>query len=239
MFAVATALAIGSGARRRALAATRSARALWLILNLVSLATFYLLLQLGLPGRRAGDRLRRRGDDHVPVRDRLPGRRRPTSRPATRRSGSWRRRSVAGGALVAEVVLAIASHSFGSAPEVGANFGGAEAVPARCSRPVPARLRGGLGGAAGGRGGRRRAGHAPARPPRAGRARRRSPSACAPHPSPELQTLVMGAETTFPVHHRRRRRSAADGGRRRVVRRPSRRSCSGSACTACSSAAAR
>ena len=63
--------------------------------------------------RRAGARLRRRGDGHVPVRDRLP--RRPRRRALGRRADAGRRVGAvaAAGALLVEIVVVIASKAGG------------------------------------------------------------------------------------------------------------------------------
>ena len=73
--------------------------ALSLIGNLASLAVLYLLAHGRVRRRRAGARLRRRGDGDVPVRDRLP--RRARRRAVRRRDRGWPRSS----AVVAAVAL--------------------------------------------------------------------------------------------------------------------------------------
>ncbi len=199
VFAVATALAIGS-ALGVVLSGNPFRSALWLILNLVSLATFYLLLSADFLA--AAQVIVYAGAVMIMflfVIAYLGG---SADEPA-RDTPLWQLAAalVAGGALVVEVVLAIASHTFGGAPKVGANFGGAESV----SVPLFGQYLLGfeaasvvlLVAAVGGvvLGMRRPDPRGPDEPdPFADRER--------PAPDPELQTLVMGAETTFPVHHR-------------------------------------
>ena len=73
VFIAATALAIAS-ALGVVLSGNPFRSALWLILNLVSLATFYLLLNADFLAAAQVIVYAGRRDDHVPVRDRLPGR---------------------------------------------------------------------------------------------------------------------------------------------------------------------
>ncbi len=124
-----------------------------------------------LPGRRAGDRVRRRGHDHVPVRDRLPGRPRRRADPAAtavadrdrvrRRRWPWWSRWCSRSAARPCPRGRGVSDSFGAPANV------ATSLPA----PLPAGLRGHLDPADGGRRWRSRAGHAAGRAAAAGRAR--------------------------------------------------------------------
>ena len=197
VFIAATALAIAS-ALGVVLSGNPFRSALWLILNLVSLATFYLLLNADFLA--AAQVIVYAGAVMIMflfVIAYLGG----AADEPSRDTPVWQLAAalIAGGALVAEVVLAITSHEFGGAPEVAGSFGSAEAV----SVPLFSTYLLGfevasvvlLVAAVGGvvLGARRPA--------------PRGPDEAEPfteqvkHPEPELQTLVMGAETTFPVHH--------------------------------------
>ena len=173
--------------------------ALWLILNLVSLATFYLLLQSDFLAAAqvivyAGAvmimflfviaYLGGAGDE-------------PSSDLPLWQFGAS---VVAGVALVAEVIVAITSHSFGNPPDVGANFGSAQAVAGPLFSTyllgfevasvvlLAAAVGGVVLGAA--RPGMRAPGEREPFPERVGA-----------DPAPALQTLVMGRETHIEVHH--------------------------------------
>ena len=197
VFIAATALAIAS-ALGVVLSGNPFRSALWLILNLVSLATFYLLLNADFLA--AAQVIVYAGAVMIMflfVIAYLGG----AADEPSRDTPAWQLAAalIAGGALVAEVVLAITSHEFAGAPDVAGSFGSAEAV----SVPLFGRYLLGfevasvvlLVAAVGGvvLGARRPAS--------------RGPDEAEPfteqvkHPEPELQTLVMGAETTFPVHH--------------------------------------
>jgi NADH-quinone oxidoreductase subunit J len=196
VFIAATALAIAS-ALGVVLSGNPFRSALWLILNLVSLATFYLLLSADFLA--AAQVIVYAGAVMIMflfVIAYLGG----AADEPSRDTPAWQLAAalIAGGALVAEVVIALASHEFGGAPDVGANFGGAESV----SGPLfgtyllgfevasVVLLVAAVGGVVLG-------------------ARRPAPRVDEPgpfpeqrpQPEPELQTLVMGAETTFPIHH--------------------------------------
>jgi len=126
VFCVATAVAIAS-ALGVVLSGNPFRSALWLIMNLVSLATFYLLLNADFLAAAqvivyAGAVMIMflfviaylGGSADEPARD----------TPLWQLAASL----LAGGAMVAEVIVAIASHTFDAGPQVGANFGGPENV---------------------------------------------------------------------------------------------------------------
>jgi NADH-quinone oxidoreductase subunit J len=196
VFIAATALAIAS-ALGVVLSGNPFRSALWLILNLVSLATFYLLLNADFLA--AAQVIVYAGAVMIMflfVIAYLGG----AADEPSRDTPMWQLAAalIAGGALVIEVVLAVTSHEFGGAPDVSGSFGSAEGV----SVPLFSRYLLGfevasvvlLVAAVGGvlLGARRPA--------------PRGPDEAEPfteemtQPEPELQTLVMRAETTFPVH---------------------------------------
>jgi NADH-quinone oxidoreductase subunit J len=198
VFIAATVLAIAS-ALGVVLSGNPFRSALWLILNLVSLATFYLLLSADFLA--AAQVIVYAGAVMIMflfVIAYLGG----AADEPSRDTPAWQLAAalIAGGALVVEVVIALASHEFGGAPDVAANFGGAESV----SGPLFGTYLLGfevasvvlLVAAVGGvvLGARRPA-------PRGADEAEPFPERVRTAPEPELQTLVMGAETTFPVRH--------------------------------------
>ena len=167
VFIAATALAIAS-ALGVVLSGNPFRSALWLILNLVSLATFYLLLNADFLA--AAQVIVYAGAVMIMflfVIAYLGG----AADEPSRDTPVWQLAAalIAGGALVAEVVLAITSHEFGGAPDVAGSFGSAEAVSVPLFSTLPAGIRGRIRRAAGRRRRRRRAGRAPPGAARAGR----------------------------------------------------------------------
>ena len=178
-----------------------------------------------LPGRRAGDRLRRRGHDHVPVRDRLPaaGADEPTRDMSAVAAGRGRGRAASRSWI--EIVVAVATQAFERrrrgqrsvrVPSIVANGFFSRYLLAFEATSDPA---------AGG-GGRRRGARLQASPARGRRAGRLPGDRERPQPELELQAAVMGAETAFPSCTTCR---AADGGRPDARRRRALRSLSASA----------
>ena len=200
VFWAATALAVALGARRRPVGQPVPLGAL--ADRQPGVAGHLLPAAFGrLPGRGAGRCLRRRGDDHVPVRDRLPGRPRRRTDARHDPGGSSPRPSSPAAPSWPRCWSPSLSHSFGKSASVPVTFGSPAFVGQLCFSPLPARLRGDVGAAAGRRRRRRPARRAAAA--RCARPAPRSRSLREPAPQVELplQAYVMEAETDFPVQH--------------------------------------